>query len=68
MLYIILNVIISKVNKCVVSQVTGNTVLHLACGKKEYDTVKLFLEAGAPVDFQNVCEAKPKGCNFLLET
>ena len=33
---------------------TGDTVLHIACRKKDHDLVKLFIENAADVNIQNV--------------
>ena len=35
-------------------KVTGDTVLHIACRKKDHDLVKLFIENAADVNIQNV--------------
>ena len=39
---------------CVLQQTTGDTVLHVACRRKDMDLAKLFIDSGATVDQPNV--------------
>ena len=37
-----------------ISQDNKDSVMHIACRRKDFDMVKLFVESGADVDMRNV--------------
>ena len=37
-----------------IKQDNGDTALHIACRRRDMDLARLLVDAGAPVDLQNV--------------